>query len=111
MFVDRKEAVSIVYMVMDERLFSDTILRVVRVSPTRFLVYDSYYLNGTNVFEKHSYSHRSSVLDELLEEFHHPDLIALQRPSDVLECEFPLRGYECYDDNPGSVGVFLPVKE
>lgn len=98
-------------MVMDERVFSDTALRAVQIGPTRFLVYDIRYLNGVNMFEKYGYAHRKQVLTEILDEFHQRDLVSLELPEDVLEGQYPLRGYECYDDTPGTLGVFLPVNE
>ncbi len=98
-------------MVMDERVFSDTALRVVQIGPTRFLVYDIRYLNGVNLFEKYNYAHRKQVVTEILEEFHQRDLVSLELPEEVSEWQYPLRGYECYDDAAGTLGVFLPAKE
>lgn len=110
-FVDHDQKLSIIYIVLDERMFSDTILRVVRVGPTRFLVYDIKYLNGLDIFSKYSFDQRKARLESLLKEFHHPDLVSLQFPEDILPYEFPVRGYEYFDDQPGTLGVFLPVKE
>ena len=111
LFVDRNEKITVLYMILDERLFSDTVMRVVRIGPSRFIVYDLRALNGVNVFEKYNYEHRKKVLTELLDEFHQRDLVALEVPEDVPEWVYPVRGYEYYDDQPGSLGVFLPVKE
>ncbi len=110
-FSDRQEKLTVIYLVMDERLFSDTVLRVVRVGPSRFIVYDIRYLNGLNMFEKYGYAHRKQVLSDLLDEFHQRDLVSLELPEDIAEWQYPLRGHEYYDDQPGSLGVFLPVKE
>lgn len=110
-FADRNEKLTVVHMVMDERVFSDTALRVVQIGPTRFLVYDIRYLNGVNLFEKYDYAHRKQVVTEILDEFHQRDLVSLELPEEVSEWQYPLRGYECYDDAPGTLGVFLPAKE
>lgn len=93
---------------MDERLFSDTILRVVKIGKSEYVVYDIDYLNGQSVFEKWNYQTRIVKLAEILEFFHHPDLSALKLPEDA-PFGTTLRGYECYDDQPGSMGVFLPA--
>jgi len=111
LFTDKSEKITAVHMILDERLFSDTVLRVVRIGPSRFIVYDIRYLNGTNVFEKYNYEYRKNLLTELVDEFHQRDLVALEFPEEIAEWSCPLRGYEHYDDKPGSLGVFLPVKE
>lgn len=111
LFVDRSEKITVVHMILDERMFSDTALRVVRIGPSRFIVYDIRYLNGTNVFDKYNYEHRKNLLTELLDEFHQRDLVAMEFPEDIPEWSYPLRGHEYYDDKPGSLGVFLPAKE
>lgn len=111
LFVDRNEKITAIHIILDERIFSDTVMRVVRIGPSRFIVYDLRTLNGVNVFEKYNYEHRKKVLTELLDEFHQRDLVALEFPEDVPEWTYPVRGHEYYDDQPGSLGVFLPVKE
>lgn len=89
-------------------MFSDTVLRVVQIKPSVFVVCDIRYLNGTNVYEKLSYSARRALVDELLDVFHHTELTALlmEAPVDSL-----LHGWEHYDDEPGTLGVFLPARE
>lgn len=111
MFVDKNEKVDILYIVFDERLFSDTVFRVVRIGVSRFIVYDIRYLNGVNFYESHTYRERKERVRELLDSFHHPDLVALDTPGEIPEWEYPIRGYECYDDAPGTVGVFLPAEK
>jgi hypothetical protein len=111
LFADKQERITAVYLILDERLFSDTVFRVVRVGPSRFLVYDIRYLNGRCVYDIKSYEDRKNLLRDLLEEFHAPDLLSLQTVDDVLPAEFPLRGHEAYDSQPGTLGVFLPVEE
>ena len=108
LFKDSREHTTQIPMVMDERLFSDTVLRVVKIGKSEYVVYDMDYLNGQSVFEKWNYQTRIEKLAEILEFFHHPDLSALMLPEDA-PYGTTLRGYECYDDQPGSMGVFLPV--
>ena len=100
-------------LVIDERLCSDTILRVVRLSPKLFVVYDVAVLNGVRLHEKLNYQQRNEKIDALLE-LHNPDLCALVSVEDAPVGAI-IRGYECYDCVPGSIGVFvdkdLPVIE
>jgi hypothetical protein len=96
--------------VLDERLFSDTVIRVIQLKPNVFLACDIRYLNGLNVYEKLSYESRRTLLESLLCECHHPDLTALLTYSEMPE-DASIRGYEHYDNEPGTMGVFLPVKE
>ena len=111
MFVDKQERIEMVYLVMDERVFSDTVLRVVKLGPLRYVAYDLAVFNGRSLLETKSYRQRQETLAEVLEVFHFPDLIALETPSQVPLWDTPLRGYEHYDERPGTLGVFCPVKE
>jgi hypothetical protein len=111
LFVDKQERIEVVYLVMDERLFSDTVLRVVRLGPWQYVAYDLAVFNGQAYHETRTYSERQTKLREVLEVFHFPDLIALCLPTDVPEWDTPVRGYEHYDEAPGTLGVFCPVKE
>ena len=107
-FKDNREQVTQIPIVMDERLFSDTILRVVKIGKQEYVVYDIDYLNGKNVFEIWNYHKRIDKAAEILEFFHYPDLSALMLPEDVPHGT-TLRGYDWYDDQPASMGVFLPA--
>ncbi len=109
-FVDKNDKPHPVRIILDERLFSDTVLRVVRLPKDVFIVYDVKTLNGVHVFETLNYEQRQERLRALLELFHHPDLTALVLPEDVPAGTL-LRGYECYDDQPGTLGAFLPADE
>jgi hypothetical protein len=109
LFVDKNDNLTVLYIVFDERVFSDTVFRVVRTGPSRFIVYDIRYLNGQNYYETHTYEERSQKVAELLDMFHSPDMVALETVQQIAEWEYPIRGYECYDDKPGTLGVFLPA--
>ena len=113
-FTDAKcsnfESVSVV---IDERLCCDTIFRAVKISPNMFVLYDIFVLNGTNVHVTSTFAQRQQRLSDLLAEFHFPDLAAFvtvdQAPVSTL-----VRGYEQYDNVPGTIGTFvehLPVEK
>jgi hypothetical protein len=110
LFVDQNEKTTLLSLVMDERLFSDTVFRVTRLAADMYVVCDIRWLNGKNLFETMSYKERRSKIAELLGAFHFPDLTALLPLEDVPET-IPIRGWEIYDDLPGSIGVFLPATE
>lgn len=112
LFADAKGArpAEKVSLVMDPRVFSDSVFRVIRLSPDVMVVSDIWVLNGTNVHSKYPYAKRSELLAEILELFHSPDLTALVHPGE-LPVGTLIRGQEHYDDQPGSIGVFLPASE
>ena len=95
---------------MDERLFSDTVIRVMQLKPGVLLACDIRYLNGTCVYEKLSYAARRALLESLLDAFHHTELTAVLPYTELPE-DCSLRGWEYYDDEPGTLGVFLPANE
>ena len=109
-FVDNHEKQRDVSLVMDERVFSDTVLRVVQISPSVFVACDIRYLNGVNIFETKSFLQRKTILSNILDAFHQPDLTALVMSEDVPHGTL-IRGHESYDDLPGTMGVFLPAME
>lgn len=111
LFADTHENVEPLRLIMNELMFSDTVLRAIKLSPTVFVVCDIRLLNGVNIFEKYAFSHRIQLLGDLLEDlFYSPELVALCLPS---EAPFGtiVRGMEYYDDQPGTLGVFIPTKE
>lgn len=109
-FVDQRDTPIPLPIVLDERLFSDTVLRVIQLKPTVFLVCDIRYLNGLNVYEKLSYESRRTLLESLMYECHHPDLTALLTYAEMSD-DASIRGWEYYDSEPGTMGVFLPANE
>lgn len=110
LFVDKNEKVHEIPIVLDERMFSDTVLRVIKIQPSVFVACDIRFLNGKNLFDTLCFKDRKEKLAALLEAFHHPDLTALVMPEDAPHGTL-LRGYESYDDKPGTLGVFLPAME
>ncbi len=110
MFVDTHDRVTSLKMVIDERMCSDTVLRVIQLKPDLFLAYDIRMLNGTNLFETLPYADRRDKLRQLLDLFHSTDLAAMLHVDDAPVGTL-VRGTECYDDQPGTLGVFLPAEE
>jgi hypothetical protein len=110
LFVDTNERVSTFSVVLDERLFSDTVFRAIKISPRIIVLCDIRWLNGTPFHERHPFEDRKTCLEALLDTFHSPLQTALITPEQA-----PLgtlvRGYEYYDNLPGSVGVFNPADE
>ena len=112
LFLDAKETrpAEDLPIVLDGRLCSDTILRVIRLSRDVLVCCDIWTLCGRNIHERLPYAKRLEILNTLLDTIHSPDLTALVTP-DTLPMGTLLRGSEYYDDQPGSIGVFLPAVE
>jgi hypothetical protein len=53
---------------------------------------------------------RQEKIAVLLELFHFPDLVALITIADA-PVGTHIRGYEQYDGNPGTIGVYIPKLE
>jgi hypothetical protein len=97
-------------LVMDERVCCDTILRVVRLDPRQYIVYDILVLNGVRIHDSLTFAQRQERIAEILELFHAPDLVALMTIADA-PVGTHVRGYEQYDGEPGTIGVYLPKVE
>ena len=110
MFVDARDKSTPVSIVMDERMCSDTVIRVTQLSTDVYIACDLRTLNGKDLFETKSYSERRALLDTLLGEFHSPDLSVLLTYDEVPPLT-SVRGWETYDEAPGTLGVFLPAEE
>jgi hypothetical protein len=108
--MDSNDKPTVVSLVLDERVFSDTVLRVTRLSKDVYLVCDIRYLNGKCIYETMTYTQRQEKIAELLDLFHYPDMAALIG-YDVVPEDTPIRGWETYDDMPGTMGVFIPADE
>ena len=92
-------------IVMDERICCDTIFRTTRLSKNVFVVVDVWAINGTVVHANGTWAQRQEWIAEALRLFHQPDLTALFTLTDA-PVQALVRGYEYYDDVPGSIGVF-----
>jgi hypothetical protein len=92
-------------IVMDERLCCDTIFRTTRLSKDVFVINDVWAINGTIIHSDSTWLQRQERIAESLRLFHQPDLTALVSLEDAPVGTL-VRGYEYYDDVPGSIGVF-----
>lgn len=98
---------------LDERLFSDTILKVEKVSYNKYVISDIFMYSSTNIFILTNYEERYKWLTRLINTFykHIETFDELYLKSD-LECnEFPIKGYEYYDSKKGSYGYYSDKKE
>ena len=111
MFVDGNGTrVDDVPIILDERVCSDSVLRVVRLSKRIFVVSDIWVLGGRPTHSLLPFAQRLDLLGEILDLFHSPELTALIHPRD-LPVGTLLRGQEYYDNQPGTLGTFLPAVE
>ena len=78
------------------------------IGKDKYVVYDIEYLNGRNLFDVYNYETRYQKVCDILDTFHYPDLSALI-PVDNAPYGTIVRGYEHYDNQSGTMGVFLPV--
>jgi hypothetical protein len=92
-------------LVMDERMCCDTIFRTTRLSNDVFVINDVWAINGLVVHPTSTWTQRQEWIAECLRLFHQPDLTALFTLEDAPVGTL-VRGYEYYDDVPGSIGVF-----
>jgi hypothetical protein len=92
-------------LVIDERICCDTIFRTTRLSKDVFVINDIWVMNGTVVHMFANWRQRQEWIAEILRLFHSPDLTALFTLADAPVGTL-VRGYEYYDDLPGSIGVF-----
>ena len=108
--MDRHDRVTLLPIIVDERMCCDTILCANRISANVYVISDIQTLNGKNVFASDFFEDRQQMVTTLLETFHKPDLTALITMDDVPDGT-PLRGHEWYDGFPGTYGIFVPVEE
>jgi len=92
-------------IVMDERVCCDTVFRTTRLSKDVFIVNDIWAMNGTILHSSMTWTQRQAILAECLRLFHQPVFTALFTLEDAPVGTLT-RGYEYYDDVPGSIGVF-----
>jgi hypothetical protein len=99
-----------IQVIMDHRACSDTIFRAIRLSADIIVLSDIWTWNATIVHSKYPYSKRAQLIADILDMFHSPDLVAFVHPND-LPVGTLIRGQEWYDEQPGTLGVFLPAVE
>ena len=114
LWTERGIAVESIDVGMDDRVCGDTIFRAIRISPRVFVISDIWVFNGENIHHGKTFADRQAIIAQILDYFHEPDLTAFVHMDDVPVGTL-VRGYEVYDDLPGSIGAFvdklLPVQE
>jgi hypothetical protein len=96
---------------LDERLFGDTILRAEKISGEehKYVISDIFIYASTNIFRLTTFQERFGWLSKILKNFYNPikGLTELY----LKDSKFPIKGYEYYDSNKGSKGIFAEEKE
>lgn len=107
-FVDMEENITLLNCVMDERVCCDTIFRALRIYDDMYLLCDLWVLNGMFIHSHLNFTDRMRKIADILEWFHSPDFVAFIQHDDVPH-DIPIRGYEYYDTQLGSTGIFVAV--
>jgi hypothetical protein len=96
---------------LDERLFGDTIFRAEKISGEehKYVISDIFVFASTNIFIRTNFEERSQWLTKILNKFYNPikGLTELY----LKDSKFPIKGYEYYDTNKGSKGIYAEEKE
>lgn len=95
-----------VRLVLDERCFEETILRVEK-TPTHLYIADIWMWNGIPIFCNTSFDERQTFLKSVYEELYTScpefETYAIQLRSNLKE----IRGRELYTNDPGARGIFV----
>jgi hypothetical protein len=94
--------------IIDERICSDTLIRVERIDEYKFVISDIWLYNSNCVYACSTFKQRYNWLQSLLKEIHHPveGTVHLIHKSD-LPHNTPLRGEEVYTNTIGSAGIYV----
>jgi hypothetical protein len=88
---------------LDERLFGDTLFRAERISADQYVISDLFMYSATNIFRTTTYAQRQEIIRGLMRFHKHiPGLVKFYRK----DADFPVKGYEYYDDKKGSFGIY-----
>jgi hypothetical protein len=88
---------------LDERLFGDTLFRAERISSTQYVISDLFMYSATNIFRTTTYAERQKIIRGLMTFHKHiPRLVEFY----TKDAQFPIKGYEYFDDKKGSMGVY-----
>lgn len=94
-------------MVVDERLFEDSIFRVEKTT-THLYIADIWMLNGVPIFGHTTFSERQELLTQLFQNFW-TDCPPFQSLTVKLRSDIPeedVKGYESYTNERGSLGLY-----
>jgi len=107
LWVPRKEGAQpqILRMVIDERCYEDTILRV-EYTPTHVFIADAWMWNGAPLFQTTSFASRQTFLRSVFPEVYTPCTPFESRRLALRETNKATRGFEYYTDAPGERGVY-----
>jgi hypothetical protein len=88
---------------LDERLFGDTLFRAEKISSTQYVISDLFMYSATNIFRSTTYTERKEIIRGLMT-FHKqiPGLVHFY----MKDADFPIKGYEYFDDKKGSFGIY-----
>jgi hypothetical protein len=104
-WVQRNGAVQILRVVIDERCFEDTILRV-EYTPTHVFIADVWLWNGIPLFQRTTFAWRQDFLRSVFPLVHTPCPEFESRSIQLRNHTAKIRGYEYYSTVPGSMGKF-----
>ena len=107
-WVQRNGSVQILRIVMDERCFEDTILRV-EYTPTHVFIADVWMWNGIPVFHKRNFSWRQDFLRSIFPLVYTSCPEFESRAIELRNHTSNIRGYEYYSNVAGSLGKFSAV--
>jgi hypothetical protein len=104
-WVQRNGVVQILRIVMDERCFEDSILRV-EYTPTHVFIADVWLWNGIPLFHKRNFAWRQDFLRSIFPLVYTSCPEFESRAFELRNHTSNIRGYEYYSNNPGSLGKF-----
>lgn len=108
LWVPRREDAQpqILRLVMDERCYEDTILRV-EYTPTHVFIADAWLWNGTPLFQTTTFSFRQAFLRSVIHTVYTPcTSFESRRLSLREENTTSTRGFEYYTDSRGEKGIY-----
>ena len=107
-WVQRNGSVQILRIVMDERCFEDTILRV-EYTPTHVFIADVWLWNGIPLFQKKNFAWRQDFLRSIFPLVYTSCPEFESRAIELRNHTSNIRGYEYYTNVVGSLGKFSPA--
>lgn len=111
LWVNRKtpQSPQILRIVMDDRCFEDTILRV-EYTPTRLYIADVWMWNGIKLFNYTTFAWRKQFLESILMLVYTScpgfESRAVEMRTEDHQPQLGIRGYEYYTDRIGETGLF-----
>ena len=93
---------------MDERIFGDTFLKAEKIG-NKYIIADLFLLNSNCIFKCTNYQQRSDLIEKIWDKFYTP---IKGFPELIPKSKFDfsgtkLKGYELYNQDIGSKGIFV----